>query len=301
MIKAAIEMGTNSTRLLIADYKEGKINVLSRDLITTRLGEGVDSNKALTEAAMKRGIRALKAFKKEMDTYEIKATKLVGTSALRDVNNSYEFQKLIKEELDFNLEVISGLREAELIYQGVSISYDFSNFIIVDIGGGSTEFIWKNQDEDKVVMDSLNIGAVRITERFVENIEQPLGRNLVDEIASYVNKEVKKEIDILPGIDNIIGVGGTITTLAAMLLKLDEHKPETIHDYTLRYSDVNKIMDRLRKLDLKRRKKVKGLNPDRADIIVAGIIILVEIMKVLRTLKLRVSNYDILHGLLVEA
>ncbi|HKL12310.1 MAG TPA: Ppx/GppA family phosphatase [Halanaerobiales bacterium] len=301
MIKAVMEMGTNSTRLLIADLKKRELKVLKKDLITTRLGEGVDKNKRLNGKAVERGLKALRAFKKEIDKYDVSSYKLVGTSALRDVNNGEKFQKLIKEEIGYDLEIISGQKEAEFIFKGVTFGYDFSDYIIIDIGGGSTEFICKNIEEEQVEMKSLDIGAVRLTERFIADPALELSKNVIKKMSKFVEQELEKEIEILTGEDNLIGVGGTITTLAAILLKLENYDPQAIHDYVLDFSQVNKVLDKLRKLDLAKRKKVKGLNPDRADIIIAGIVILIEIMKNLRSLKLRVSDYDMLHGLLIEA
>src|SRR6056297_41867 len=301
MIKAVMEMGTNSTRLLIADLKKRELKVLKKDLITTRLGEGVDKNKRLNGKAVERGLKALRAFKKEIDKYDVSSYKLVGTSALRDVNNGEKFQKLIKEEIGYDLEIISGQKEAEFIFKGVTFGYDFSDYIIIDIGGGSTEFICKNIEEEQVEMKSLDSGAVRLTERFIADPALELSKNVIKKMSKFVEQELEKEIEILTGEDNLIGVGGTITTLAAILLKLENYDPQAIHDYVLDFSQVNKVLDKLRKLDLAKRKKVKGLNPDRADIIIAGIVILIEIMKNLRSLKLRVSDYDMLHGLLIEA
>jgi exopolyphosphatase/guanosine-5'-triphosphate,3'-diphosphate pyrophosphatase len=301
MKKAVIEIGTNSTRMLIAEIKNDEIKVIEKDLITTRLGEGVDSSKHLKEEAMQRGLEALKEFKAEIEEHNIKTIKLVGTSALRDVKNSQEFIKKVNSQLGYNLEIISGEKEAELIYKGVTQNLDFNDYIIIDIGGGSTEFIWKIRNEEEINMKSIDIGAVRLTERFMVNKENSLGRNIVDDMSTYVNDLLNEELDILPGINNLIGVGGTITTMASIMLKLDEYNPDSIHNYVLKYSDINKVMNILRKLTLKRRKKVKGLNPDRADIIVPGIIILLETMKNLRNLNLRVSDYDILHGLIIES
>lgn len=301
MKKAVIEIGTNSTRMLIAEMKNDKVNVIKKDLITTRLGEGVDDSKHLKEEAMKRGLEALKQFKAQIDEYEIKTVRLVGTSALRDVKNAQEFIEKVNTQLGYNLEIISGDKEAELIYKGVTQNLNFNDYIIIDIGGGSTEFIWKKRDDEKINMKSIDIGAVRLTERFIDNKENSLGRNIVDDISTYVKETLNEKIDILTGIKNLIGVGGTITTMASIMLKLDEYDPEAIQNYILKYSDVNKVMNILRKLTLKRRKNVKGLNPDRADIIVPGIIILLETMRYLRNLNLRVSEYDILHGLIVES
>lgn len=301
MIKAVIELGTNSSRLLIAEIDNEQIKVLKKELITTRLGEGVDSDKRLNEEAINRGLEAIKTFKQKIIEQEVSRVKLVGTSALREVNNGDRFKELIQKETGYELEIISGKKEAELVYKGVNFYYDFNKFIIVDIGGGSTEFIWKTESDEEVNLKSINIGAVRLTERFIQDNKKVMGRNIIDEISLYVKETLRKELDILPDINNLIGVGGTITTLASILLKLDEYDYKAIHNYILNYSEINKIMDILRKLNLNKRKNVKGLNPKRADIIIPGIIILLEIMKFLRTLKLRVSDYDILYGLLIEA
>lgn len=301
MIKAVIELGTNSSRLLIADIDNKQIEVLEKKLITTRLGEGVDSNKVLNKDAIARGLKAIKKFKEEIKKYEISKIKLAATSALREVNNGEKFKELIKKETDYNLEIISGKKEAELVYKGVNYFYDFDNFVIIDIGGGSTEFIWKTHNDKKINLKSVNIGAVRLTERFIKDKKMPMGKNIIDEISFYINKILKKEVDSLPRTNNLIGVGGTITTLASILLKLEEYDYKAIHNYILNYSEINKIINILRRLNLNKRKSVKGLNPKRADIIIPGIVILLEIMKMLRTLKLRVSDYDILYGLLIEA
>ena len=301
MKKAVIEIGTNTTRMLIAEIINEEIKVIEKDLITTRLGEGVDNSKHLKEEAMQRVLKALKEFKAEIEKHNLKAIKLVGTSALRDVKNSKDFIEKVYSQLGYDLEIISGEKEAELIYKGVTQNLDFNDYIIIDIGGGSTEFIWKKRNEDEINMESIDIGAVRLTERFMVNRENSLGRNIVDDMSTYVHELLNEEIDILPGINNLIGVGGTITTMASIMLKTEEYNPESIHNYVLKYSDINKVMNILRKLTLKRRKKVKGLNPDRADIIVPGIIILLETMKNLRNLNLRVSDYDILNGLIVES
>ena len=301
MKKAAIEMGTNSTRLLIAEIVNKEIKTLKKDLITTRLGEGVDKNKILNESAIKRGLEALQVFKEQIKDYEVKEVRLVGTSALRDVKNGDQFQKLVKDKIGYNLEIISGKKEAELIFKGVTYSYDFEDYIIIDIGGGSTEFIWKSPAFKKVKMDSLNLGAVRLTERFITSPEQSISEQVVNEVAEFIKKEIQTEVTKLPTIDNLIGVGGTITTMATILLKAEKYSSKAVHDYILNFKEIDNILNRLRKLPIKERKQIKGLNPDRADIIVAGVIILKEIMKSLNTKQLRVSDNDILEGLLIEA
>jgi exopolyphosphatase/guanosine-5'-triphosphate,3'-diphosphate pyrophosphatase len=301
MKKAAIEMGTNSTRLLIAEVSDNEIKSLKKDLITTRLGEGVDKNKILNESAIKRGLKALQSFQEQIKDYEVKDVRLVGTSALRDVKNGDQFQKLVKDNIGYNLEIISGKKEAELIFKGVTYGYDFDDYIIIDIGGGSTEFIWKSSAFEKVKMDSLDLGAVRLTERFIESPEQSISEQIVNEVSEFVKKEIQTAVAKLPTIDNLIGVGGTITTMATILLKAENYSSKAVHDYGLNFKEIDNILKKLSKLPIHERKQVKGLNPDRADIIVAGVIILKEIMKSLNTEQLRVSDNDILEGLLIEA
>lgn len=300
MKKAVIEMGTNSTRLLIADLDGDNFEEIEKKLITTRLGAGVDTNKLLSDKAIKRGLDGLKKLKESVQKENVKEVKLIGTSALRDVGNSDTFKKMIKDEIGYNLEVISGEKEADLIFKGVTLDFNFNNYIIIDIGGGSTEFIWQNFKDDEINMKSIDIGAVRITDRFINDVNIPLSRSKVEKISTHIRKTLKENIEISSDINNLIGVGGTITTLASIMLKLESYNSKAIHNYILKYSDINKIMNILRKLDLKMKKKIKGLDPDRADIIVPGTIILIETMKYLRKLKLRVSDYDILHGMLID-
>jgi|SRR6056297_1788262 len=299
MKKAIIEMGTNSTRLLIAEKSGSKINVIDKALITTRLGEGVDSNKLLNKEAIKRGLHAIDSFQRKIDKHDVQSVKIIGTSALRDVNNSQELIQRIKDAFGYELKIITGKKEAVLTYKGVSQDLDLSNYIIIDIGGGSTEIICQdNQQELKTF--SINIGAVRLADRFIKNKKGTLSKSVIEKISIYVNNEFKKCLDIKPGTNNLIGVGGTITSAASIMLKLKDYEPDAIHNYTLKYSDINRILNILRKLELNKRKKVKGLNPHRADIILPGLIILIEVMKCLRTLHLRVSEHDILYGLLVD-
>ncbi len=295
---AAIDVGTNSTRLLIVDYKKGKYNVLKRKLITTRLGEGVDQNHNLTNEAISRGIDALKDFDELIKKYEVVETKAVGTSALRDVRNSQEFLHKVENDFSFNLEVISGKKEAQYIYQGVKSDFKEKDFLTIDIGGGSTEFIW--QKNNSIIEESLNIGAVRLTERYISNPESILSnseyKDIKEEIVKVINNSPINNIKT----SKIVGVGGTITTLGAMDLELIKYQSKKIHLYSLKKANVNKILDKLVTSKLKERKKLKGLNPERADIITAGTIILKIIMDEFDFSIITISERDILFGLINE-
>lgn len=293
---AAIDVGTNSTRLLIIDYKNEKFNVLKRELITTRLGEGVDQNRILTNKAIKRGLDALKYFDELITKYEVVETRAVGTSALRDVKNSQDFLNKIEKNLSFNLEIISGKKEAKYIYQGVKSDFEEKDFLTLDIGGGSTEFIW--QKNNNIIEESLDIGAVRLTERNISNPESSLTTNEYSAIKEDIIRVLKNSRinDIITS--KIVGVGGTITTLGAMDLRLSEYQSEKIHLYSLQKVNVDKLLNRLINSSLKERKKMNGLNPKRADIIIVGAIILKIIMDKFNFSEIIISERDIQFGLI---
>ena len=295
---AAIDIGTNSTRLLIVDYIDCEYNILERDLITTRLGEGVDKNGYLNKKAIKRTIEALEIYNNKIKEYGVDETKVVGTSALRDVKNNQNFVELVKEKTSFNLEVISGNKEASYIYIGVKSDINKENFLISDIGGGSTEFIWKKND--KVIEKSLDIGAVRLTERNIENKNKALTNNNYNALKTEIKEIIEGSEINSDKADKMIGVGGTITTLAAMDLELVEYDSQKIHHYLLSKKKIDEIFVKLSQSNLDERKNMKGLNEGRADIITAGTVILKLIMEQFDFKEILISERDILFGLINE-
>lgn len=296
---AAIDIGTNSTRLLIVDYKNGTYTVLDRDLIISRLGEGVDKNKYLNDKAIERTVTALEKYDKKIKKYNVKKVKIVGTSALRDVKNKNDFINLLKKRTSFKINIISGNQEAKYIYKGVKTDIKSNDFLIVDIGGGSTEFIWKNQKE--IVEKSLDIGAVRLTERIVEDSKKALSNKEQKKLQKEINQALNKENINKYKAKKLIGVGGTITTLAAMNLGLEKYDSGKIHQYLLLKEDIEQLFNKLSKSNISERKNMKGLNESRADIITAGAIILELIMEIVDINKITVSERDILYGLINEA
>lgn len=295
---AAIDLGTNSFRLLITDYQDGEIKELDRKLITTRIGEGIDESKRLSKAASKRGLEAIEEFSRIIGDYNISGVNIVGTSALREVENAVYFMDQIEQEIGCKPRIIDGLEEAALIYRGVK--YGFSpeqKLFVVDIGGGSTEFIWP--EAGSTDYKSLNIGAVRLTEKYIEQPRSPL---TVEEY-NQITREVRREIGVIKSKDITFqaaaGTGGTITTLAAIDRELEDYVPHLIHGHQLERKVVSSILARLTG-EWKIRKDISGLSPQRADIITAGSIILQVIMDEMKIGKILVSEYDILYGLLLE-
>lgn len=180
---AAIDIGTNSCRLLIGEKNSNNsFNILVREVEITRLGEGVDENKNLNKSAVKRVEAALKKYKNIIEKYEVEKVRIIGTSALRDVNNSDLLAESI-EKMGFKLEIISGEEEAELNYLGASSNLE-ANFLLIDIGGGSTEFIWANQN--KINFKSLDIGCVRLTERFIDSPAKKVSAKEIENIKNML-------------------------------------------------------------------------------------------------------------------
>ena len=293
---AAIDIGTNSCRLLIGERSgEESFDILTRELEITRLGEGVDQNKKLTKNAVERVFKALKKFRTIIDRYQVKKIRVIGTSALRDVDNSNLLTDRL-QELNFKLEIISGKKEAELNYAG-AVSNLEDDFLLIDIGGGSTEFIWSEASEIK--FKSLDIGCVRMTEKFVSNPEAEFAVDSANRIRNYVGDLLAAELDFNKKF-KILGVGGTITTLAAIKLNLEVYDSCRIENLKITKTELEKIIYNLSKLNLKEREKIKGLQPQRADIIIAGLIILKSILDYVDSKLLSVSDHDLLHGLIKE-
>lgn len=291
---AAIDIGTNSCRLLIGEKSgDNSFDILTRELEITRLGEGVDKNKELKESAVERVYRALKKFRVIIDHYQVKKLRVIGTSALRDVDNAFLLKDKL-QELNFNLEIISGEKEAELNYAG-AVSTLEDDFLLIDIGGGSTEFIWSEAAEIK--FQSLDIGCVRMTEKFVLNPETEFKADSANRIRNYVKELLAAELNFNKDY-KIRGVGGTITTLAAIKLGLEVYDSSKIENLKISKRELEKIIGDLSKLNLKERKKIKGLQPQRADIIISGLIILKAILDFTGSSELSVSDHDLLHGLI---
>lgn len=295
---AAIDIGTNSCRLLIGEIRQNtaqksqEIIIKERKLKITRLGEGVDKNKMLNKKAVERVFAALKEYKKIIEQHDVEKIRLVGTSALRDVNNSELLEEKIVD-LGINLEIISGRKEAELNYLGAADNLN-DDFLLIDIGGGSTEFVWPN---DEICFKSLDIGCVRMTERFIDDPSQALKYEEVEKIRKYVSDLINSELDFQRELD-IKGVGGTITTLAALKFEMEDYESEKIEGSSLDLIELESRLKSFQKLTLAERASLKGLQPKRADIISAGLIILIEILKYFSCESLTVSDKDLLYGLL---
>lgn len=296
----AIDIGTNSMRLLIADYIDGKITNREKSVNTTRIGQGVDENGHIREDAIQRNINALKEFALTCKEKKCEYIYCMGTSALRDSKNGDYFVSLAKKKTGIDLEIISGNEESNLGFKGVLEGLeDKKDILVIDIGGGSTEFIIGDRNGIKFTK-SENVGALRMTEKFLK--EDPISEIEFEDMSNFILDEIRDTLEYIKEkkIDKLIGIGGTITSLSAMNQELEVYSMEKIHNSSVSNEDIKIILQNLKKMTLSDKKTLKGLQPKRADIITAGVKILNIIMENLEIENIIVSEYDNLEGLICQ-
>ena len=281
----AIDIGTNSTRLLIARIApEGRLDVVHTALTTTRLGENLAGG-VLLDRAVDRTIDCLVKYQAVSAEYGVDRMVVAATAAVREAANRDDFVKRVMDAAGFKVRVLSGTEEAAYGFLGVvsGLDLDPAGILVADVGGGSTEFVWL--EEGSPACRSLPVGAVRMTE------------------TPYTDTEITALIRPLTcekrglGVRQLVGVGGTVTTLAAMALALEVYDPERVHGTRLNRATVEELLLRLETAGPAERKQMPGLQPERADIIPAGARIVRCIMRILAAPDLIVSEADILHGL----
>lgn len=297
-----IDIGTNSMRLLIADYKNNKIENRKKYINITRIGQGVDDKGYITEEALERNLNALKEFADKCIEEKCEKVYCMGTSALRDSKNGQDFVNRAKELTNIDVKIICGEEESNLGFMGVleGAGGDKSNYILVlDIGGGSTEFIVGNEDGIKFCK-SENVGALRMTEKFITT--DPISDEEFNKMSDFIEKTISSTLDKIKGmhVSKLVGIGGAITSLSAMNQQLEVYSMEKVHNSVVTKKDLEKILQNLKKMTLNDKKSLKGLQSKRADIITAGVKILHIIMKKLELSDIVVSEYDNLEGLICQ-
>ena len=297
MVKiASLDLGSNSTRLLIADVSEEKFNTLERSHVVTKMAEGLEENGFISDEARKRVIKTLKTFLKQIKKHEVVEVFAVGTAAMRDSSNTDEFIDEIKRKLDIEVEIITGQQEGIITSLGVHHFMDnLQNYLIVDIGGRSTEFIY--EDNNKVVSHSLDLGVVTLTEKYFT--ELPANRENI----LKAEQEVIEKISNLKISNNklLIGVSGTATSLGAIYLEQDRFNEDPIHNIEISQLELTNIKNIVQKLsEPEIITKFNGLDPKRAKTITSGIVILENIMKRYENPSIIISKNDILEGLILK-
>ena len=296
---AAVDLGTNSTRLLVADVGGGTLEEVARVTKITRLGEGVDERKRLLPVPIARVRNVLTDFRREAEQLGAERTLAVATSAVRDAENGEAFLGEIEWSYGFTTRLLTGDQEAQLTFRGVSLGRDVAaDTLVIDIGGGSTELVVGGPDGLRF-HDSLDLGCVRLTERFLHS-DPPTGEEL-GACAEAVRALLAQRVpgDVRP--ETAIGVAGTITSLAALDLQLAEYDAEQVHGHRLSREGVHAQLDRLASVPLAERREIPALDPDRAPVIVAGAVILREALEHFGLEGLEVSEHDILDGAALEA
>jgi exopolyphosphatase/guanosine-5'-triphosphate,3'-diphosphate pyrophosphatase len=295
---AVIDMGSNSTRLLVADVGGGRVQELTRATRITRLAQGVDATSFLAGEAIHRVLAALADYRAEIDRLGASRVTAVATSAVRDAGNGGEFLATLRERFGFEAQILSGDEEARLTFLGATAARAPGGdpALVLDIGGGSTEFVVGVPGQDPAFHVSTQAGAVRQTERHVTADPPPREdlRALADEVSEIFAAAVPE--DLRSTTTSGIAVAGTATSVAAIDQELDPYDPERVHGYVLELAACERILALLAELPEDERRHVTGLHPDRAPTIVAGVVILIEAMRAFGLETLETSEADILHG-----
>ena len=300
---AVVDLGTNTTRLLVADVVDGRVEEVIRRNTVTRLGEKVDSGGELIEPAMQRVFEAVAGYREAIDELQTERTVAVATSAVRDASNGDYFQDQLRERFDIEARIISGDEEARLTFAGATSerSPDGDPLLVLDIGGGSTEFVVGIPGEEPGFHVSTQAGSVRQTERHIDS--DPPDPSEVEELAADVRGiiEAQAPADVRSGVRDGVAVAGTPTSLAAIDQRLDPYDSAKVHGYRLELEACEQILGMLAALPEPERRKVIGLHPDRAPTIVAGAVILVESMRAFGLDSIEVGEHDILYGMALSA
>ncbi len=300
----AIDIGTNTALFVIAEIsRDGSIRTLHEDHEIIRLGHNVDAGKHIQPEALERCVPVLERFRKSSFDFQCQNLIAAGTSAIRDAVNREWFIAEMRHRTGVDIRVLSGEEEALCAYLGGRLTLDSSQetqkAVVIDIGGGSTEIV--SGDHQKIdFKKSLNIGAVRMTERFLKS--DPVDSSEETDLREYCRGIIRQSLFDFTGKEQIlvIGVAGTITTLAAMIQGMEVYLPERINRFPIRITDLKNQIQQLRKMTIQERKSIPGLEPKRADVIFAGAVILEELMSFAGWQSVVTSNYGLRYGLILR-
>jgi exopolyphosphatase / guanosine-5'-triphosphate,3'-diphosphate pyrophosphatase len=306
---AVVDIGTNSTRLLVADvapFADGatpRVTELERRSIVTRLGQGVDATGALQDEAVDRVVAVLAEYRAAIDALHAKRTVAVLTSAVRDARNGPAFAARVRDEFGLEAHTIPGAEEARLTFLGATSERPAgapAPVVVIDIGGGSTEFV-VGEGGELLFHVSTQSGAVRQTERHLHS-DPPAPAELHAmraQVRSII--ETKVPAEVRTGTRAAIAVAGTATSLAAIDQNLEPYDPARVHGYVLTLERAREALERLAAMTEEERRHVPGLHPARAPTIVAGATHLVEALEAFNLDSTEVSEHDILRGAALEA
>ena len=287
-----VDLGTNTTRLLVADVDDGSVDEVERRVDITRLGEDVDRRRRLLPLPIARVRNVLTDYRRAAERLGAERVLAIATSAVRDAENGEAFLGEIEWSYGFTTRLLSGDEEAELTFRGVTSARALTEpTLVLDVGGGSTELVVGDAGGISFAT-SLDVGAVRLTERFGDDVDGAAGA-----VAALLGERVPD--DVRPGA--MIGVAGTVTSLAAIELGLGDYDPDRVHGHVLARATVERELGRLAAMTVDERMQVVGLEPGRAPVIVAGTVVVREVLRHFGLDALEASERDILHGAALEA
>jgi exopolyphosphatase / guanosine-5'-triphosphate,3'-diphosphate pyrophosphatase len=298
MIVAGVDCGTNSTRLLVSNGSAPGIERLMR---ITRLGQGVDATGRLDPAAVERTVQVLYEYRDVMDGHGVEKVRVTATSAARDAANRDDFFDAAEAALGVRPELLHGDDEGRLSFLGATAGLDAGDgpFLVVDVGGGSTEFVVGTDEPEEVV--SVDVGCVRVTEKFLR-ADPPEPEELsqaISVIHAHLD-DVEREAPAAKEVRRLVGLAGTVTTVAAVELGLHHYQPERIHHFVLTRAAAEDVFRTLATESRADRVHNPGLEEARADVIVGGAAILVTVMRHFGFEECLVSEADILDGLVLS-
>ncbi len=298
-LKAAIDIGTNTILLLIAEVKDGKImDVIEDHVRVVRLGQGVDQLRIFHPEAMKRARACFADYAKVIAKYPGISCKAVATSGSRDARNSAEFFREIQYDFKIPIEIISGVEEAQYsFFGGIPSDWkDIRNVAVLDIGGGSSELVGL-QEKDSLFRFSFDMGCVRMTERFLQS--NPPSEEEITILRGFVRAELGRNRDLFDKVKGrrLIGVAGTATYLASSDLGLEKFDPARVQGHQLTKKNIIALTERLRKLTSEERLGIGGMDKGRADVIIGGAIILEEILEAAEASSIYISTRGLRYGL----
>lgn len=300
---AAIDIGTVTCRMLVVDVGESGLHELTREYAITNLGEGVDATGELKPEAIDRVVRAIDGFLAVRDSlatpdHPVVRTVAVATSAARDARNAADFAARLRER-GIELSVIPGSREAALSFSGASIDFSGERLMVVDVGGGSTEVVMGTGGAELLCAHSFNVGCRRVTEKFLAS-DPPAPEELArarawirEQMASWFADQAKEAADL----ERVVAVAGTATTVVSIRERMETYDSSRVHKARVSRQELLEVYERLAALPLSKRMQVVGLDPKRAPVMVAGLLILLEVLDFAGIDAFTVSETDILHGI----
>jgi len=301
---ASIAIGTNTTRLLIAEVEQGSIKqILQRDEVMTGVGKGLSETGEISNEAVQGCIGVMQDYQAQAQKLNARVTAVVATSAIRDSRNRESFLHTIRQSTGLDVEVISGDEEAHRVFLGVASHYAVNTrdrLAITDIGGGSTEVIVESRQTGDIVKASVNIGSRRMTETFLEN--DPPTQRQIERMTRHIQSEIQAGLaSFVEPTEQLIGVGGTVTTLAKIHLRRSGFATTALEGHELVPAFIETLLSDLAGLSQAERERIPGLPAERASVILAGTAILNNVVKVFQAVSVIVTEHGVLEGSLLAA